>query len=391
MVIKNSVISAVRALKKNKVRTVLTSLGVIIGILSVVALYGIGSSAKVSIRKYVFNYGTNGISVMSALTLLTERDIENIQKLIPNIKFMTPLVNADDRMIVMADKHVVSRVYGVGNDYVKMLDWNIDQGSYFSETDFISLERVAIIGMKIKNELFQNRNPLGQTILIEKTPYRVIGYMEERGEALSGRNFDNVALIPFSTAGVRLMGYRGFNGINLSVQSETDIVNTIDLLTKYFKSVHNLEQSDSFEIQTSKDQLRRAESVLKNITILIVITATISLLVGGIGIMNIMLVSVSERTKEIGIRMAVGAKNRDILTQFLIESLMLSSVGGIIGIVLGLIINYIVVSLNEWPFIFSFMSVIISFTFTTTVGILFGFYPAYKASQMNPIEALRHE
>ncbi len=391
MVIRNSIISASKALQRSKGRTALTSLGVIIGILSVVALYGIGSSARVSISKQVYNYGTNSISIASFYRTFTERDLENIQKLAPQIKYISPVVAWDASMVVYKGKHIQTRLGGVTNDYFKMLEWNLEDGNLFSEQNILSFERVAIIGSRIKEELFKNTNPITEPLLIDRTPYVVCGVLTPRGQAISGRDFDNVIMIPYTTAAARFFGTRDFKFINVAVDSEGDIEFTEKMLRKYFKRMYNLEQSESFVITTSKEGLKRAEDILKNITMLVVITAAISLIVGGIGIMNIMLVSVSERTREIGIRMAIGAKSRDIMTQFLVESLMLSSVGGLIGIVLGLMINYIVVFINDWPFIFSYISVLLSFLFTTSVGIIFGFYPAYKASQLNPIDALRHE
>jgi putative ABC transport system permease protein len=391
MVIRNSIISASRALKRSKARTALTSLGVIIGILSVVALYGIGSSARVSISKQVYNYGTNSISIASYYKTFSQRDIDNIRRIIPQLKYISPVVLWEASMLQYKGRHLQTRMWGVNNDYFKMMEWDMEDGSVFSDSDILSYERVVIIGSRVKEELFKNRNPLGEPMLIDKTPYIVSGVLTPKGESISGRDFDNVIMIPYTTAGSRFFGSKDFKFINVSVESEREIDFTEKMLRKYFKSMYNLEQSEAFVITTSKEGLKRAEDILKNITMLVVITAAISLIVGGIGIMNIMLVSVSERTREIGIRMAIGAKSRDIMTQFLIESLMLSSVGGFIGIILGIIINYIVVALNNWPFIFSFISVLLSFTFTTSVGILFGFYPAYKASQLNPIDALRHE
>lgn len=391
MIIKTSLLSATRSMSRNKIRSALTTLGVVIGILSVITLYGIGSSAKIEIRKKVFTFGVNSIYIGSWYQYFTDRDIERLQEIIPQIKYITPMVANDAGMIVYLNNHIQSRVWGVNNDYLKMNDWPIESGSYFSDENIISYDRVAIIGERIRYELFQKFNPLGKTILIDKTPFTVIGCLKEKGTSISGRDFDNVAIIPYTTLNIRLKGRRDFNVINAAVESENEIDETVHMLMKYFKSNYNLELSESFIISTSKDQLRNAEEILKNITILVIITATISLIVGGIGIMNIMLVSVSERTREIGIRMAIGAKSRDIMIQFLAESLLLSSLGGLIGIIFGLIINLIIVFIIEWIFVFSFVSILISFFFTTAVGIIFGFYPAWKASKLNPIDALRYE
>ena len=391
MVIKNSVISAIRALKRNKVRTVLTSLGVIIGILSVVALYGIGSSAKIAISSRVFTYGINTISVWSLAKSFETRDLEELKNLIPQVKYITPILMENTMHISYKREYTYSRVYGVTNDYFAINGWDLDDGSFFSKEELFSNEKVVVIGQTIKKELFGNENPLNKPILLNKKPYTIVGTLKGKGRTIAGKDLDKILITPYTTFGIRVLGKRTFNIIWLATESETQLDETQKMVIRYFKQYHNLELSEKFLVTTSKEQLERAEDIINNVTILVIITAAISLIVGGIGIMNIMLVSVSERTREIGIRLAIGAKARDILTQFLVESIMLSFIGGLIGIILGLLINYIVVLLNEWVFIFSIFSVITAFSFTTIVGILFGFYPAFKASQLNPIDALRHE
>jgi len=391
MVIKNSLVSALRALKRNKMRTSLTSIGIIIGVSSVIVMVGIGNSARVSVKDKIYTFGINAISIFSYDKRFNIREINEIKNFIPYIKFITPIFVHDTSLIKYKNKNRITKCFGVNNDYFKIKNWQLLEGSYFSEDNIKSLDKVVIIGNSIDKQFFAHEKPIGKVIQINKIPFRVIGTLEEMGVALSGRDFDNPVFVPYTTAEIKVVGKKDAHLINAASVSEDVIEETEKELRQYMKRLYSLEESPKFRIITSKKQLKVAEDISKTLSLLLAGIASISLLVGGVGIMNIMLVSVTERTKEIGIRMSVGAKSRDILFQFLVESVMLSSAGGIIGIIFGLSIYYLLTIGFKYPFIFSFLSIFISFLFSAFVGIMFGFYPAKKASKLNPIDALRHE
>jgi len=391
MNIKNSLVSAIRALKKNKMRTALTSVGVIIGVSSVIAMIGIGNSASTTVKDLVHTFGTNAISVFSFQKRFSMREIDQIKQSLPQVKYITPIISHDASFIKYRGKSRMTRCFGVNDDYFKILQWSLGEGSFFQDSDYVSMEKVVIIGNTIKKEFFPYEDPLGKVLLINLVPFRIIGVMEEMGFALSGRDTDNPVFVPYTTAEVKIVGKKDAHMINMAVESELDLESTEKNLRKYMKKAFNLEESPTFRIVTSKKQLETFTKISTTLSYLLAGIASISLFVGGVGIMNIMLVSVSERTREIGIRMAIGAKGRDILMQFLVESVMLSSLGGVTGILFGLFIYFTITIAADWPYILSASSVILSFLFAAAVGIIFGFYPAKKASELNPIDALRHE
>jgi len=396
MNIKNTFIIGMKSLAKNKMRTALTSIGVIIGVSSVIIMIGIGSSARVAVKDKVYNFGTNAIAlqVQTQTNKFTTQDIKNIQKAFPQIQYITPLVFKKKNLAKHKGRNIQTMLYGVNNDYFKMKNWPLAGGRYFTEYEILAYQKVAIIGSTVARELFQNFNPEGRVILVNDVPFRVIGTLMEQGTAFSGRDFDNVVITPYTTAVMRVLGsMKEFHEIYVAPYSETLVDDTVKKLSNYYYRVNSItpDRYNSLKVVTSKEKLKMAEYISKTLAILLAGIASISLFVGGVGIMNIMLVSVSERTREIGIRMAIGAKGRDILMQFLIESVMLSSLGGITGILIGLGLYYIIAVIVEWPFIFSLASILVSFVFASSVGIMFGFYPARKAAQLNPIDALRHE
>jgi len=245
----------------------------------------------------------------------------------------------------------------------------------------------------VRTTLFGNRNPLGETIIINNIPFKVKGTLNSMGEALSGSDYDNMIIMPHTTAGIKIFGKKTYMEIYLSVTSKEIVASSKNLLREYFRNKHRLArgQKDNFRIRTSQEKMQMAEYIWGALTMLMIGVASISLFVGGIGIMNIMIVSVNERIREIGIRMAIGAKKKDILIQFLIESTTLSAGGGLIGIITGVVGYYLIAYFVDWPYVFSFESIIISFLFACLVGIFFGYYPAKKASNLKPIDALRYE
>ena len=392
MNIKNSFLTAVRAIAKNKMRSSLTSVGVIIGVSSVIIMVGMGNSARVAVRDKVNTFGTNAMSVYKSKRPLVDRDIENIRRL-DQVKYISPVVGQNYVPTVYLNRNMLSRIAGVSNDYFQIKEWPLASGRYFTDLEILSIAKVVIIGYTISVELFGNADPIGRTILIRNVPFQVIGVLSEQGSAFSGRDFDNVLVMPYTTAAIRMENKNYYDEIYISTHDDSLVEETADIIREYFRRVHNIPPGapNDFMLKTSGEQLRVAEDISKTLAILLAGIAMISLFVGGVGIMNIMLVSVSERTREIGIRMAIGAKKRDILLQFLIESVTLSSVGGIVGILLGASSYFLIVKILKWPYILSIGSMVISFLFAFAVGIFFGFYPARKASDLKPIDALRFE
>jgi putative ABC transport system permease protein len=389
----NSFKSAAKALMRNKMRSSLTSIGIVIGVSSVIMMVGLGSSAKLAVRERIATFGNNGLSVSFKTRRIFEKEYIKIKKQFPEFKYITP---------VMREKHIPVRYLNiaseallccVNNDYFYMREWALERGRYFFDNEIQSSECVTIIGSTVMRKFFGYYNPLGKTITINGIPYKVIGVLTETGSSFSGMDFDDTVIIPYTTGMIRFAGSRSVDEIYASGQSDDNLDPMVTAVTTFLRSEHNLTSGmdDDFVVVTSKDKLKMADNISQMLSSLLAGVASISLIVGGVGIMNIMLVSVSERTREIGIRMAIGAKKRDILLQFLIESMTLSTLGGFIGIALGLIGYYAIVSALGWSFIFSIASIFISFIFSSGVGIFFGFYPAKKASALKPIEALRYE
>ncbi len=390
---KNLFVTALRALNRNKMRSALTSIGIIIGVSSVIMMIGIGNSARIAVREKIFTYGANAMSVYDSKKPLTLRDVENIDRLLPQIRYISPFVYKSYILTKGGGQFIYSRLYGVNNDFFKIKSWPLMNGRYFTEREIAASEKVVIIGNSVRTELFGYTNPVGEVLNVDGLPFKIVGLLTEMGQALSGRDFDNVLIVPHTTAAMKIMGKRTFDEIYVSTYSETEIDETVDKLKEYFRRTHAIPPGkiNDFKIKTSKEKLQMVKYISNTLSILLAGIASISLFVGGVGIMNIMLVSVSERTREIGIRMAIGAKKRDILTQFLIESVTLSGAGGIVGMLLGLGVYYLIIFFVDWPFIFSFFSIIVAFFFSCAVGIFFGYYPARKAADLKPIEALRYE
>jgi putative ABC transport system permease protein len=387
-------IASIRALSKNKMRSALTSIGIIIGVSSVIMMIGIGNSARVEVREKIHTYGANAMSVYrSKQNYLLQKDVDYLKKTVSQIKYITPIVKVSAKSVKYRNKFMYSKIVGVNNDFFRIKEWPLQYGRYFTDLEILSRDKVVVIGDSVRIELFGYINPIDKVIIVNSVPFKVVGSLVEMGQAFSGRDLDNLLVIPHKTVETKLTSRTWFDEIYVATHSDTMVDETKDILTDYFRRVHNITpgMSDDFEIKTSKEKLKLAEYISKTLSILLAGIASISLFVGGVGIMNIMLVSVSERTREIGIRMAIGAKRKDILIQFLIESISLSAAGGFVGIVLGLIGYYIIVEIAKWPFIFSELSVIISFLFSGAVGIFFGYYPARKASNLKPIDALRYE
>lgn len=397
MNIKNAIVTAFRALKKNRMRSALTSVGIIIGISSVIVMIGMGNSARVAVRDMIFTYGDDAFRVRTESRPMTSVDIANLKRDIHQIKYISPVFRNTNPDIRYKDRrttgHKQSFLFGGSEDFIPLMGRNIVEGRSFTTNEVKSMSRVIIIGQTIVGELFESRSPIGELIVVDSVPLQVIGVLNEAGEGFSGDDYDSYTIIPYTTAQTRFWNTRGFRDMYISTHDTEEISEAAEEVRYYFRRKHNLrsDQEDDFRIHKSEDKLEIADDISQALALLLAGIASISLFVGGVGIMNIMLVSVTERTREIGIRMAIGAKKRDIMMQFLIESVTLSLLGGFVGITLGLVIYYIIVQFAEWPFIFSIASVLIATLFAAAVGIFFGYYPSKKAASLKPIEALKYE
>jgi len=402
---------AIRALGKNKLRAALTVLGVVIGIAAVTTMVSIGQSANALVQNELQSFGANflvvfpkmkrkaGVRQGRALTL-TREDADAIRDECDSILAASPIVVAGGQ-VIFRNENTRPEMQGVGLDYPIVKNWDVGIGDFFTESDIIAAAKVCVIGVTVVKELFQTTNPLGQTIRINSIPFRVIGVLEEKGANMMGSDQDNVLIMPYSTARSRLQGssFKNVDYIMMAAKSRdlvTQAKDEVDQLLIERHSVAPGERSD-FQIETSAEVSQFLNVLTGTMTLLLSAIAAISLLVGGVGIMNIMLVSVTERTREIGIRMAVGARPKDILRQFLIESILLSSLGGLVGILLGVAASVGVTMLlnavtpSEWPIAISLPAAVIAMLFAAFVGVFFGYYTARRASQLDPIHALRYE
>ncbi len=400
MKIKINTITALRALKRNRLRSCLSIIGIIIGISSVIAMIGLGSSAKIAVEEKVQSYGTNALAVLLRRHKNFDAgDLNVIKNYIPQIKYITPMMYIGEKekesIHRYGKKNCRARLYFCSEDYFKIQDRSAAEGRLFTDKDVASSAKVVVIGSSVKEKLFGREDPVGKIITISSFPFTVIGVMNKKGSALSGRDFDSMSVFPYTSGLQRFMNTALFDEIHMSTSYGYEVAPAAKaaekyVIRKFFPGAKTGDRS-LVKITTSDDKLKMAKYITTALSALLAGIASISLFVGGVGIMNIMLVSVTERTREIGIRMAIGAKKNDIMLQFLFESFFLSTVGGIIGILAGLGLYYLVCVLVDWVFIFSPMAIIIAFVFSAAVGIFFGYYPSKKAAELKPIEALKYE
>ena len=399
---------AIRSLKINKMRSILTSLGIIIGVSAVIIMLSVGEGAKGKISKDISSMGSNLLMVMSGASTsggvrmnlgsqptLTMKDAEAILKDCPSVLNVAPILSGN-KQIIFANQNWSTGVYGITPSYLTIGLWEIEDGRAITEEDVKNTMKVAILGSTVVTNLFGDLDPIGRKIRIGGMPFKVIGILQSKGQSGMGQDRDDTVLIPITTAQKKLFG-SDFPGvvkfINVQAKSEDSLYSAEDEIKALLKDRHNIGQNkeDDFTIRNFTEMMEAVKKTVATMTLLLGSIASVSLLVGGIGIMNIMLVSVTERTKEIGIRMAIGAKAMDIRLQFLIEALLLSLAGGLVGVILGVFVSKIINLCSELTTIISPMSIFLSFGFSGLVGIGFGFYPAYKASLLNPIDALRYE
>jgi len=405
MKIANILISAFRALQRNKMRSFLTMLGIIIGVSAVIAMLAIGQGAQYSVEQQISSLGTNVLIVYpgsqntggirggaGTTTTLTEEDCLAIQRECPAVSLISPGTRAGGQVIA-GNLNWATGVEGTGTDYLEIRKWGIEYGDFYTDQDVKAAAKVCVLGKTVADALFPEASPIGLTVRIRNVPCKVIGVLTKKGQNAMGQDQDDVILAPWTTVQRRLTWFPYLRQILVSAASASNIPVAQKQITELLRMRHKIApyDPDDFSIRNQADLATAATATTQILTILLASIASVSLLVGGIGIMNIMLVSVTERTREIGIRMSVGARSRDILTQFLIEALVLSLLGGIIGILLGVGGSTLISKLAKWPTIVTFFSILLSFGFSIAIGIFFGFYPAKKAAMLNPIDALRYE
>jgi putative ABC transport system permease protein len=386
-------------------RSFLTSLGIVIGVCSVIVMVAIGRGSQARITNQIASLGTNLLMVRSGSSQahgisrgagsenrLTLKDAEKIAAEALYIDAVSPVVNTGAQ-VIGGGNNWNTTVSGVSVDYLKIRDWELESGEFFQEKDIHAKKKVAVLGKTVTAELFPNQDPVGEKIRIQNTPFTVIGVLAEKGQSSFGRDADDIILAPSTTVLYRLRGGNYIDMIYVSAASSDLMSAAEDEITRVLREAHRLGdgEEDDFSIRSQTEIIDMASSTFETLTLLLGAIAAVSLLVGGIGIMNIMLVSITERTREIGIRLSVGARGRDILTQFLVEAVVLSLAGGLIGICAAFGLSFFLSQFAGINTIISPETVLIAFVFSAAVGIFFGFYPARKASKLNPIDALRYE
>ncbi|MFP6761075.1 MAG: ABC transporter permease [Rhodospirillales bacterium] len=404
------IMAALGAIQANVLRSVLTALGIIIGVAAVIVMISVGAGAQKQVDDVIKKLGSNLVIVVPGTTTsggargargsrptITEDDAIAIQNEISTVKVSAPAVRGSGQ-IIFGNQNWSTVIRGVTPDYGQAREWEIADGRWFSNDEVRSAAKVALIGETVSESLFGNENPVGQIIRIKRVPFTVIGTLVGKGETPMGNDMDDVVFIPLTTAKKRTLGGRRVSGRLVGVvfvkSNSAEVVDdTIRDMTKLLRLRHKIRpgQPNDFFVRNLSSILEARANSSRVMNLLLAAVASISLIVGGIGIMNIMLVSVTERTREIGLRMAVGAKGRDILLQFLIEAVTLSLIGGVIGIVFGLGGSYIIAMIGNSPAIIQPFSIFLAFGFAAVVGVFFGFYPARKAARLDPIEALRYE
>ena len=396
---------AIKAIASNKFRSFLSMLGIIIGVAAVIIMMAIGQGSKESVRQNIQQMGTNVIMIRpgadmrggvrqdpSAMQTLKQDDYESIVRNRKFVTYVSPEVSAGGQAIYGANNTTTS-LYGESVEYFKIKQWIVEQGDVFTEEDIRKASKVCVVGKTIVDELFPNGgDPVGKTIRFKSIPFRIIGVLKSKGYNSWGMDQDNLIIAPYTTVMKRILAQTYFSSINCSAITEELTDEAIEELTETLRLNHKIKdgEDNDFTIRSQQEMMETMSSTMDSITIILVVAAAFSLIVAGIGIMNIMLVSVTERTKEIGLRMSVGARGIDISNQFLIESIMISITGGVLGIIVGWLGTLLCANF-DLPVSIPMWSIFLSFAVCTVIGILFGFFPARKAASMNPIEAIRYE
>lgn len=396
---------AFRAISNNKFRSFLSMLGIIIGVAAVIIMMAIGQGSKESVRQNISQMGTNIITIRpgadmrggvrqdpSAMQTLKIADYEKILSDKNYISYVSPEVSSSGQAINGANNTLTS-LYGETPDYLDIKQWTVEDGESFTDEDVRKSAKVCLVGKTVVDELFPNgQDPVGRVIRFKSIPFRIVGVLKSKGYNSFGMDQDNLIIAPYTTVMKRVLAQTYLSSINCSAISEELTDNAIEELTQILRTNHKLsgDQEDDFRIRSQEEMMKTMSSTMDTITIILVVAAAFSLLVAGIGIMNIMLVSVTERTREIGLRMSVGATGLDISNQFLIESIMISITGGILGIIVGYLGTLVCGSFGL-PTSIPLWSVLVSFAVCTVIGVGFGYFPAQKAANLDPIEAIRYE
>ncbi|MFZ2287333.1 MAG: ABC transporter permease [Bacteroidales bacterium] len=397
---------ALNALKRNKMRSFLTMLGIIIGVASVITMLAIGQGSKKSIQDQIASMGSNMLFVMPAnmrmggvqqgntsSQRLTVKDVTAIKTECDAVIAVSPEVRSSGQA-VYGNSNWPTTIYGGNEDYLEIKSWKVISGRNITDNEAKGSAKVCLIGRTVADELFgEGIDPTGETIRFKNIPFKIIGVLEEKGQNSFGQDQDDVLIAPYTTVQKRILAQTHIQSIQMSARSAEESALAQEQVEEVLRLSHRLRENEDndFEVRSQEELSTTMTSVTEILTILLGAIAGISLLVGGIGIMNIMYVSVTERTREIGLRMSIGGRSTDILLQFLIESIMLSVFGGIVGIMLGFAASQIVAALTSWPISVMWSSAILSFVVCTVIGIFFGWYPARRAAELDPIDALRYE
>jgi putative ABC transport system permease protein len=398
---------AFHALARNKMRSALTMLGIVIGVSAVIAMVSIGQGAQAAVQEQIASVGTNllfvgagsqnvgGVRSGTGATFsnrLTVEDIEAIRREIPTVAMASPTVNTRAQM-VFGNQNWNTQVQGVNEQFPSIKKWDVASGEFFTEADVRTAARVIVLGQTVAESLYPGMDPVGQVVRVRELPFRVIGVMKAKGQDAGGRDQDDTAFAPFTAVQKKLLAITYVQFAHVSAITPQATYTAQEQITELLRQRHKLapNEEDDFFVRNLTDVAEAADQSNKTMTYLLGAIACVSLLVGGIGIMNIMLVSVTERTREIGIRMAIGARSSAVRTQFLIESIVLSLTGGAIGILLGIAVSFTIPMMLGWRTLISVVWIVVSVIFSVVIGILFGYYPARKASGLDPIDALRYE
>jgi len=399
-----TIILALREIRRNVMRSSLTVLGIVIGVAAVITMVTLGGGATAQVKAEISSLGTNMLQMRSGqgirgpggtrsrADMFETKDAEAITREISGLEAVAPSVSASIQAIA-GNKNWSTSVRGSTNSFLQVRDWALESGRLFSDAEMFSGKAVCIIGTTVRNELFGNTDPLGATIRLQKLSCQVVGILESKGQSSFGNDQDDFVLIPLRTFQRRIAGNNDVNDIYISAQdgiSTTEVKESVERLMRERRRI-TAGKDDDFHVRDMQEIVSTLTGTTCILTALLAAVAAVSLLVGGIGIMNIMLVSVTERTREIGIRLAIGALEREVLMQFLIEAVVLSSFGGLFGIIVGLSASSIGAYILGLPFILNVKIIIIAFIFSAAVGVIFGFFPARQAASLDPIEALRHE
>ncbi|HEV2064987.1 MAG TPA: ABC transporter permease [Thermoanaerobaculia bacterium] len=393
-----------KAIARNKMRSVLTALGIIIGVACVIAMISVGQGSQAAIQAQISSLGANflmvfpgiatqsGARIFTGQSSITEDDVAAVKAECPSVAYVSPSSRSAGQ-VVAGNLNWGTSIQGVGVDWPFVRSWNLEKGAFFGDSEVRSAAKVCILGSTVANALFGDQNPVDQSVRIKNIPFRVIGVLETKGGSTMGQDQDDTVIAPYTTVMKLLKRSTKIDMFMASAVSRQAVDQAQTEIEALLRQRHRIGpgQDADFMIRSQQEIAQTADQTSRTLSVLLASAASISLLVGGIGIMNIMLVSVTERTREIGIRMAIGAKGRDILLQFLIEAVTLSVAGGAIGIGLGVGVSQFLAWKVRWPIVLSPAAVVLAFGFSAAIGIFFGFYPARKAAQLDPIEALRYE